>query len=55
MAMNIFVPRVRTNKYKAVRSVIISEIDIFEVLGNLYYTFQIIMSSSLFSRNVVYN
>lgn len=52
--MNIFVPRVRMNKYKAVRTVIISEIDIVQVLGNLYYTLQIIRSSSLFSRNVAY-
>lgn len=42
------------NKYKVVRTVIISETDIFQVLGNLHYILQITISSSLFSRDVAY-
>lgn len=33
------------NKYKLVSTVIISEIDIFQVLGNLYHILQITGSS----------
>lgn len=54
MAINVFIPRVRINKYKVVGTVIVSEIDIFQVLGNLYYILQITISSSLFSADVAY-
>lgn len=41
------------SKYKVVRTVI-SETDIFQVLGNLHYILQITISSSLSSRDVAY-
>lgn len=43
------------NKDKVVNTAAISEIDIFQVLSNLYYILQITISSSLFSRDVAYN